>query len=367
MNTVQLRGKEYRLLPDAFDGAVDYGQLLAEGARVCGWAVKRSNGAACSTFEIVIANSRAQSETSNVKREDVKLASPYEDQMCGFSSFLPLDALPKPLNIDINVYAVDEDNGIATLLPKHRPKYHLDLPIKSASDFVRLIQTPSTRIENPITITMAAYHALDRLPRDFIVKSGALCVIGYRMLEGHDLPKKVSSAFWSHSEAALNEAPSLDRGVVFRWKGSIGLLRGYLALQQKNIDEAVNSFSSVYAMKDELQYWPTALTNVLLCIYMTAYLKYRRGEIDEAVNLWATAGDLFKFGCANAKFSNVYAYGEVRNALQVAEECHVCALVAKTAEGKIVNPALGPIGRAIRAEAIPGPFSRLVKLIEQHR
>jgi hypothetical protein len=268
-----------------------------------------------------------------------------------------VDVIPPPLQPDFTVYAFD-GHSTASILSIEQDKLSA-LNIATGSDFIRLIQSPSTRLPDPKTLAYAALHCMHRLPPDFAIRAAALCVIGYRLLNHEIDDPELQIMFEEESRTLLAETPAIQRGLFLRWHTSVRLIAGYLAFQAGRDEEALEHFAAIPPFVADLTYWPQALTNLLLGLFITGYLRYRAGEVEAAIIDWSRGEGLFRFGSSIAEFQNFYAYGEVGNALRVVQECYVAIQVVRGG-GPINNPSLAPSGMDMDLRRLPSPFAKLL-------
>ncbi len=281
----------------------------------------------------------------------------------GFSIALDIALIPPPLKTNFALYAYDGE--AAMLLPVTSDRDRLSgLEVLSGQDFIRLIQSPSTRLADPHTLAYAAYHCVRRLPPDFALRAAALCVIGYRLLNHEVDDPALRRFFESESRQLLAETPKIPRGLFLRWHTSVRLIAGYLAFQAGRETAATEHFAVIPSFAADLTEWPQALTNVLLGLFITGYLRYRDGQRDAAIEEWSRGEGIFRFGSSIAEFQNFYAYGEVGNALRVVQECYIAMQVVR-GYGPISNPSLAPPGTDIDLRRLPSPFAKLIDAAKQ--
>ena len=354
-------GRPVAVVDDLFVGAVDGGAVTREGVTLNGWALSRAGAgeaAPPSAFIVTVDGAVCLTMSPNIDRGDLLEHFGPPVRRCGFSATVPVAAVPHPFVADVGVYAVNGD-GQATALPHFRPDRLVDIPvIRTGEDFMRLVQTPSTRLKNSQTLLYAAVHALPRFRADFAVRSAALCVIGYRLLMRETEDPSIASLFWDESRRVLAEGSDVPRGLHFRWHTSLRLVCGYLLYRDGAVEAAIGQFGAIRSLAHLLGEWPTALTNVLLGIFLTGYLLHEAGDARRAGEAWALAPDLLRTGAATSVFANVYAYGELENAVRVARECHVGTLIA-AAGGPLQDASLAPLGRTLDLRGL-GVIAHLV-------
>ncbi|TCZ56597.1 hypothetical protein [Roseicella aquatilis] len=286
-------------------------------------------------------------------------AGALKDGRHSFAETLPLQVVGAPLVFDFRLYAVSPAGEAVRLEATEQAGAVLGLALRSVHDFYRKIQTPSTRISDPELLLHVAIYAFQRFPDDYPLNAGALCVLGYRILEATEANAALLAIFDTQKARLIEQAPTLPKGLFLRWHTSIRLIAGYLAYQRGLMEEAIGHFEAIARFADELPDWPTAMTNVLLGGFIAGYLHWERGDRDRAIACWDQAPAIFRLGAGQAPFQNFYAYGEVANAIRVAQESFVARKVAETG-GPIADPAIGPVGRGIQLEQLPSPIGRLV-------
>ena len=360
--TLDYQGRPVTVQPNGCTGSVDSAHLTLKGVTLIGWvASKPSDGQTASPLpEILVVSDRRVIHAALPDKPSPAIARTLGDQTttAGFSMALDIALIPPPLNTDVTVYAFDGE--AATVLPTTRDGDRLSgLSIVTGHDFIRLIQSPSTRLPDPQTLAYAAYHCVRRLPPDFAIRAAALCVVGYRLLN-HDVEDPALRQFFaSESQELLAETPKVARGLFLRWHTSVRLIAGYLDFQAGRETEAAEHFAVIPNFATDLTEWPQALTNVLLGLFITGYLRYRAGQKETAIQEWSRGEAIFRFGSSIAEFQNFYAYGEVANALRVVQECYVAIQVVR-GRGPITSASLAPPGMDIDLRRLPSPFAKLM-------
>jgi hypothetical protein len=350
-SSVQIGDNKFKVVPGYFRGSVDYGGLDLRGAEVRGWAVNAAKRMPAGAFAFLVGGELNAYVAPNLARPDIASGEGANCLLSGFKHFIDIDDIPGRFVLDVDVYALDEEAGMSSRLEKYPPGYHIDLPIRNWQDFGRLIQVPSTRIQHVPTLVYASIHVSNRFKGDFVVRAGAACVIGYRLLEHSSFPPDVFDVFTESLSKLVEWRPDVSPGVFLRWHTSLRLLSGYFAIKNKDYDAAFTHFLEASSFSSSISLWPTSLTNILLGFLLSGYIALCRGNNDEAQKIWSGAEAAFREGCALAKFQNAYAYDELENAVHVAKECHVGRIIASTG-GKILDPALGPVGRSIELRNI---------------
>ena len=367
--TFDYKGRPVTVQPNGFIGSVDSAYLTLTGISLTGWAVSNpaEGRAALPPPEILVVSDNRVIYAARPDQPRPDVARKHGDQatIVGFSITLDIAVIPRPLKTNVILYAFDGE--AATLLPTSREGNRLSsLDIATGHDFIRLIQSPSTRLPDPQTLAYAAYHCVRRLPPDFAIRAAALCVVGYRLLN-HDLDDPALRQFFeSESQELLAETPKIPRGLFLRWHTSVRLIAGYLAFQAGREAEAGEHFAVIPNFVTDLTEWPQALTNVLLGLFITGYLRYRAGQKDKAIQEWSRGEAIFRFGSSISEFQNFYAYGEVGNALRVVQECYVAMQVVR-GHGPITDPSLAPPGMDIDLRRLPSPFAKLMDEVKRRQ
>ena len=365
--TFDYQGRTVAVQPKGFAGSVDNAHLTLSGATMVGWAVSNpaEGQVALPPLEILVVGDDRVIHAARPDQPRPDLAREFGDQATtsGFSIELDIALIPPPLKTTFKLYAYDGET--ATLLPMALERDRLSsLNIETGHDFIRLIQSPSTRLPDPETLAYAAYHCVRRLPPDFTVQAAALCVIGYRLLNHEVDDPALRRFFESESRDLLAETPRIPRGLFLRWHTSVRLIAGYLDFQAGREAAATEHFAVIPGFAADLTEWPQALTNILLGLFITGYLRYRAGQRDAAIEEWSRGEGIFRFGSSIAEFQNFYAYGEVGNALRVVQECYVAIQVVQ-GHGPISNPSLAPPGTNIDLRRLPSPFAKLIDQAKQ--
>ena len=361
--SITYRDRSIAVQADRFIGLIDSAQLTRTGASLTGWAITNPGAGhpAGPPQEFLVVSEDKVIHAAGPNRDRPDLARTYGEAAAqgGVSLMLGIDMIPPPLRPNFTVYAFDGE-AVATPLSFVREHDRLtSLNITTANDFNRLIQSPSTRLPDPPTLAYAALHCMRRLPPEFAIRAAALCVIGYRLLSHEIDDPALLAIFASESQSLLAERPKIPRGLFLRWHTSVRLIAGYLAFQAGREAEALEHFAVVPTFVTDLTEWPQALTNILLGLFITAYLRYRAGQVDMAIQDWSRGEAIFRFGTSIAEFQNFYAYGEVGNALRVVQECYVATQVVRGG-GPITNPSLAPLAMDIDLRRLPSPFAKLM-------
>lgn len=358
---LDVEGISVSVVENAFVGAVDGGAVTSQGVSLNGWALSQAGigqAAPPSRFVLTIDGAVCLTMQPNIDRPDLVKNFGQPIRRCGFSASVPLAAIPFPFVADFKVYAVSND-GRAGLLTFYKPEALVTIPIiRTREDFISCIQNPSTRLKNSQALLFTSIHALTRFPGDFTICAAALCIIGYRLLMKETEDPAVKALFWKEGGRLLVTRPEISEGVYFRWHTSVRLICGYLLYQEGKVDEAIEQFIAIQSLSHLLPQWPTALTNLLLGVFVAGYLLYEKGEISLAKKLWSQGPDVLKRGAAISVFSNIYAFGELENAIKVARECFVGTFVAESGK-PVEDVSFGPLGRTVDLRGL-GMIAHLV-------
>ena len=339
-------------------GAIDETATSFTGGWLTGWALEKATSRPAVGL-IIMSSEGAIVLAPNFKRSDLLRGFGPDAISCGFRDDIPLRIIPPLFAPEMRYYAFNGDS-IITPLPVTKTNDKLSLmQIATEADFYRLVQTPSTRISDTTTIMHIAFHALVRSTDNYVLGAAAACVLGYRLLEGEALAQPRREVIMTAIRRLLDEKPeTIPRGLFLRWHTSLRLIAGYLAYQADEDAEALTHFGDIVNYFLDLRRWPQALTNILIGIAITGYLLYERGAVAKAIDTWTRAEDVLRYGASVAEFQNFYAYGELSNAVQVAQFSHTAALCAR--HGGVLNdPSVAPINTAIDIRMIVGPISRL--------
>ena len=338
-------------------GAIDETSISAAGGWFTGWALERATSRPAAGLIVKSAvGSIVLKPNSN--RSDLLRGFGPDALFCGFRADIPLGIIPPIFAPDMKYYAFD-GNTVITPLPVTKTNDKLSLiQIRTEADFYRLVQTPSTRIGDAATITQLSLHALSRSEGNYVLAAAAACVLGYRLLEGEPPAEHQRSIILTAINRLLGETPGIPRGLFLRWHTSLRLVAGYLAFQAGNDERALTHFSGIVNYFLDLKRWPQALTNILIGISISGFLQYERGAITMAIDTWNRAEDVLRYGASVSEFQNFYAYGELGNAVQVAQFCHTAALCARSG-GTLNDPSVAPLNTGIDIRKIVGPISRL--------
>lgn len=317
----------FRLQSGICSGEVEVGTMTYDGAQISGW-VKLLPNAAGPVSVLLFANG---AEIARVVGPELG-----PDERFRFEQNLPAEMFRPPLMVDFDIYAFDA-SGSGLQLPVTGTAADLKrIQIGSRPDFLRAIQSPTERLKDPQILFYTAMHGLSRFGDDFAARSAATCTMGYRMNEGLAVPDVARATFWAEVEALLQSKPDVPRGLWLRWHTSVRLVAGYAAYRQGDTALAAEHFSRVADFAFELSHWPTALTNVLIGIFLSGWARYERQLWSDAAKEWRRAEGVLRLGSSIAQFNNYYGFGELQNAVRVAQECFVGVLQAEC-EGKAIN------------------------------
>ena len=348
----------FREDPGLHIGAVDETGTTKSGGRFAGWALDRAASRPARSF-IVASDHGAIQVMPNVNRSDIARRFGPESALCGVMGEIPLQLIGGLFAPKLRYFACN-DRRIITELPVLKENDQLGkLQILTGHDFFRMVQTPSTRISDANVLVHLALHVLSRNRDNYVLGAAAACVLGYRLLDGNGEAQRQKDVILGEIDRLLGERPQLDRGLFLRWHTSLRLIAGYLAYQAGADAQAFDQFKDIGSFAIELKRWPQALTNILIGVVIAGYLLYERGDLPAAVERWQTVEDLLRYGASVAEFQNSYAYGELGNAVRVAQFAHIAALCAL--QGGVLNDAsLAPLGTRLDIREVPGPMGKLV-------
>jgi len=327
-------------------GQIDQGELTIDGAILKG-SVTLSSGSPRS-IEI---SARASDDIVAT----FSLAIETIGQPTQFSVSVPADLFPRPLRIALSVSATDSATGTSVGLPMTGPTAELRaINITSRQDFLRSVQSPTERLKNSSFLFYVSYFGLSRFADDFAARSAALCVMAYRIMEGVAVPQEGIDTFWAEVEKIIAERPNVPRGLWIRWHISVRLAAGYLAFRHKDTSRSATFFGGISEFAFELSHWPTATTNVLIGIFLAGWVRYQRGEFEAAAHEWRRADGVLRYGATLTNFSNFYAYGELENAIRVAQECYIGVMQAENGGKPVDDARIIPAGYQLDISHLPG-------------
>lgn len=335
----------FRLQSGICVGEVSTGTMTREGARISGWA-RLLPGASGPVTVVVFANGAA---IARLQGDAVDA-----DGRFAFTQDLPVESFRPPLMIDFSVFALDASGAGAQLPATGTAADLLRIQIGSRPDFLRAIQSPTERLRDPQILFYTSLHGLSRFRDDFAARSAAICTMGYRMNEGLEVPPAARQAFWEEVETLLGSTPDVPRGLWLRWHTSVRLIAGYAAYRQGSEALAAEHFSRVADFAFELNHWPTALTNVLIGIFLSGWTRYGRREWAEASREWRRAEGVLRLGASIAQFQNYYGFGELQNAVKVAQECFVGVQQAERQGAPINDTRLVMADYQVDVRHLPG-------------
>jgi len=350
--TVEHQGRSFEISPKCFTGTVDGGCLTFAGARITCWATAADRAFTLSRF-LIRAGGRtlASAPPTRIKADNTLFSGADID--------VAYKDIPPPFDCRFEVFAADDTRGVACILPKTET-YSLDrVFISTTQDFARLIQTPASRIRDESTLLYAAIHVARRMPGEYAILAGAICVVGYRLLHNFKCEADIEGLLddWIQRFSLLKSP--LPPGTTMRWQISVHILAAYMALKRRDLTRAEKHLLAISEKGAQLELWPSQLTNILLSFYGLGYLAHGRGASQAATAFWEKGETIFRSGCALAKFPNYYSYGELGNALAVARECHLGRFVID-AGGVIRNVNIAATGTKLDPKRLPAPLGWLL-------
>lgn len=326
-------------------GEVTAGTMTMLGALVSGWAELLPDASA--PLEVLMFANGAL--VGRVIAHDLQPGERFS-----FHHELPAEMFGPPLMVDFTVYAVDA-SGAGCKLPVTGTAADLArLQIGSRPDFLKAIQSPIERLKDPQMLFYTALHGLSRFQDDFAARSAAICTMGYRMNEGIDAPSEARTLFWAEVGSLLQGRPNISRGLWLRWHTSVRLVAGYTAYRERKPEHASEHFARVADLAFELSHWPTALTNVLIGIFLSGWSLYERQLWEAAGTEWRKAEGVLRLGAAISQFQNYYAFGELANAVKVAQECFVGSMQAERQGAPIDDPRYVTVGYQVDVRHLAG-------------
>jgi hypothetical protein len=359
---LEVNGKYVKLVPGYFLGSVDQAYFTKSGVHFTCWSVlnpeQQHSASKPARFIVTSESGIVLTTPPNHDRHDIARKFGDETLRCGLKLDLGLELIPPPLIAKFEFYAYDGE-ATATKLDFFEKNNQLgETEIRSAADFVRLIQGPSTRVKNKQTLLYASVHGLQRFRDDFPICAGAVCVIGYRILDHEVTDTDVIGIFNTEIDRLLSAKPNIPKGLFLRWHTSLQLIAGYLAYQQGDRTRAQQHFAGILALLPDQPSWPTATSNILIGIYASGYLLMEERKPADAISLWRKADGVLRLGLGLANFENYYAYGELTNALNIARECDMAIRVVE-AGGPLHDARLAPDGLGLDPRTMPGPLGRI--------
>ena len=238
-----------------------------------------------------------------------------------------------------------------------------ELAIRDDKGFSNLVQNPASRIKDETQILFASVHCLARFPNSFWISAGAVCVIGYRIIHGKCGDSRVEDVFRSHLDRTLAMRTDVPYGVRMRWIISMRLIGAYVALHASDRVAARVQLREIVSFATNLPEWPSSLTNIMLAQYGLGYLALLDADKAAAASHFRDSINLFRYGCLVAQFPNAYSFGELGNALKVAEASFighaVCRLGSPIQDGNIAA-----VGTRVDPRMLPAPLGWLLPPLE---
>ncbi len=304
-----------------------------DGVTVGGWAYDK-DAQTPPTHVVFEFAGRIEQVPCLLVRPDVDRALQADCRTCGFKAEVKLrpsdfpvgEALKQP-----SITAVWADKRTLLLRPAAlaASNQFLMLNFSTKEEFTKYFQNPAFRIANKNAINWASYRFIDGITDDVNAFMSAYCVAIYRHLEGRlsstDSIDKLH-ARWDLIKAKL---PFSTIGEQMRWVISTKLARGYLFLVEGKTAAAHAEFHDIVSNKDRIHTWPQASTNILIGVFMSAWLDFGKGRTDAAIGTLNDHYDIFIKGVSHLRPWSRHHYSELENALRLSGECFVLLSLLK--------------------------------------
>ncbi len=322
-----------------FAGYWEQAVFTAGGLRLAGWAARTETGEAPDCF-LFTCGVHAQRFHPHVLREDVAGLLGCPPATCGFELVLPLtldirDDWSRP-----RLIALWRDGLAHTLpaLPSERGQQFGLLEATDFESFQRHVQNPATRIGNPLVQAYAARRALRLAGDDGMFWMAAAVVALYRQIEGDLFPREEAALLiseWHDRRAALPEAPE---GELMRWVGSMHLAAGYALLSWGELEAAKAEFLAILPSRARLASWPQMVGNLGIAMFMAGWIAWRQGDAAEARRILGPCDRLLREGTEALRIWSWHHFEELRNALEVAQQCFVLLKRIELSAGPLPVP-----------------------------
>ncbi len=304
-----------------------------DGVMVGGWAYDRDTRASPTHFLFEFGGRREQIPCTTM-RPDVNRTLNNDCKMCGFKTEVKLRPSDFPVGGALkqpSISAVWASGKTHLLRPATLPASNqfLMMNFTTKDEFTKYFQNPAFRIANKTVINWASHKFLGAITDDVNAFMSAYCVAIYRHLEGRlTAPESLVNVHkrWDAIKATLPSAPT---GEQMRWVISTKLARGYLFLVQGDLAAAQAEFRDIVPNKDRIHTWPQASTNILIAVFMSAWLDFRNNQAEAAIATLSDHYDIFIKGVTHLRPWSRHHYSELENSLRLSAECFVMLSLLK--------------------------------------
>ncbi len=296
-----------------------------DGVVLAAWAIDAESLASPVAYEFRWDSKRVRFDAL-IERPDVGRLHGCDAPLCGLRTEMPLEFADIPADANTRLptlVAIWPDGAELALKPTQQPSrfQFRFFGFEARADFDRYFQNPAFRISNLAAIAWASRRAIAVFPDDIVCFMSAYCIMIYRHIESDYftaeeirelLPK------WREVEAAVARP---IRGERYRWVISVKLALGYFFMIAKDFVTAGKNFNDIADMEEEMPSWPQASTNILIGVFMAAWLEYRAKNEAKAIARLERAYPILRTGVTHLPIWSKHHFAELENSLRIAREC----------------------------------------------
>jgi hypothetical protein len=311
--------------PARREGAWEEAIFTKSGVLLAAWALDGCTGEAPAYYELRWGE-KTYRLTDLLPRPDVGRIFSCDPPLCGlrYNLLFNLDDIPdNAAEMLPKLVAVWASGAELPLKPPNRPKSNQFqfLSFTAHPEFVEFFQNPAFRVANPSIIAWASRRMMELAPENALSFMSSFCVMIYRHLENGYFSTGEIEEFAKKWERLYGALFQPVRGECYRWVISVKLALGYFFLTQKNEPEARRNFVDIAGMEEQIPSWPQASTNILIGVFMAAWLDHRAGDNAAALARLARSYGILKAGVNYLPVWSKHHFSELENSLRIAREC----------------------------------------------
>jgi hypothetical protein len=307
------------------EGAWEEAIFTKSGVLLAAWALDGGTGESPAYYELRWGE-KTYRMADLIPRPDVGRIFSCDPPLCGlrYKQLFNFDDIPDNAAAELpKLVAVWAGGMELSLKPPNRLKSNQFqfLSFTAHPEFVEFFQNPAFRVANPAIIAWASRRMMELAPDNAMSFMSAFCVMIYRHLENGYFSTGEILEFAKKWERLYGAMFQPVRGERYRWVISVKLALGYFFLTQKNELEARRNFVDISGMEEQIPSWPQASTNILIGVFMAAWLDNRAGDNEAALGRLARSYDILKAGVNYLPVWSKHHFSELENSLRIAREC----------------------------------------------
>jgi hypothetical protein len=364
-------GDAPRVVRSRRSGSWEEAVFTRDGVTIGAWAFDANSRTGPVAFEFRWGEKKERFETLTPRPDVGRSHACAEAPVCGLRTNMALAFNDIPLDANRRLpelVAIWDDGGETVLKPTDHPSgfQFRFLAFEARAEFDEHFQNPAFRIANLAVIAWAARRAIQIFPDDIVCFMSAYCIMIYRHIESGYVSAEEILRLVPRWEALERSLTQPVRGERYRWVISVKLGLGYFFLIRKNFELAERNFSDIADMEEQMASWPQASTNILIGVFMAAWLDYRKANEVAAVERLARAYGILRTGVTHLPIWSKHHFSELENSLRIARECfafqkflegetrdHILPLSSKLSF-RMISVVLG--GMIDRGQIEDGPF-----------